>query len=297
MPDFSSFLFQGSPPPNTTQTTTSTNTMPAWYQEYLRGMIQRSDAIANQNYQLSPVTNRVAPLSANQQRAAELTEQGVGNYQPNLTAAQGLIQTSTGTLPQNLQQYMSPYTSAVTDRIAQLGQRNLSESLLPAVNDIFTGAGQFGGSRHQEFTNRALRDANESILGQQAQALETGYSTAGNLFNQDQNRALQAGEQMGALSQMQQQLARNDQAALQSVGATQQGQLEREAALEQSNFERQRDYPKTQAEWLNSQIKSFTPQGTVTQTQTGPGSNFQPSGLAQLASAAYGFGSLFGGGQ
>jgi len=271
--------------------------MPAWYQEYLRGMIQRSNLIAGQQYQGSPVENRVAPLTADQQRAAQLTEQGVGSYQPNLTAAQGMIQSATGTLPQNIQSYMSPYNSAVTDRIAQLGQRNLSENLMPAVNDIFTGAGQFGGSRHQGFANRAVRDANESILGQQAQALESGYSTAGNLFNQDQNRGIQAGQQMGALAQMQQQLARNDQAALQSVGATQQGQLEREAALAQGDFERQRDYPKTQAEWLNSQIKSFTPQGTINQSQTGPGSTFQPSGLAQLASAAYGFGSLLNGGQ
>lgn len=295
--NFSDFLFQGSPPPNTTQTTTSTTTMPAWYQEYLRGMIQRSNLIAGQPYQASPVENRVAPLTENQLKAQQMTEDMVGNYQPNLNAAQGMIQGATGTLPQNIQQYMSPYTDSVVNRIAQLGQRNLSENLMPAVNDIFTGAGQFGGSRHADFAGRALRDANESILGQQAQALESGYSTAGNLFNQDQNRNLQAGEQMGALAQMQQTMGRNDQAALQSVGATEQQQMERAAALEQANFERQRDYPKTQAEWLNSQMKAYTPQGTITQTQTGPGSNFQPSGLAQMASAAYGFGSLFGGGQ
>jgi hypothetical protein len=102
---------------------------------------------------------------------------------------------------------------------------------------------------------------------------------------------------MGALAEMQQRLARSDAAATQSVGATEQQQMERAAALEQQNFERQRDYPKTQAEWLNSQMKAYTPQGTISQSTTGPGSNFQPSGLAQMASAAYGFGSLFGGGQ
>ena len=89
--NFSDFLFQGSPPPNTTQTTTSTTTMPAWYQEYLRGMIQRSNLIAGQEYMSSPVENRVAPLTPDQLKAQEMTRDAVGNYQPNLTAAQGMI--------------------------------------------------------------------------------------------------------------------------------------------------------------------------------------------------------------
>ncbi|MCA3698926.1 MAG: hypothetical protein IOB84_03925, partial [Brevundimonas sp.] len=97
--------------------------------------------------------------------------------------------------------YMSPYTSRVVDEIARRGGRNLTENLLPGVNATFTGAGQFASDRHHEFTNRAVRDANESILGQQSQALESGYKTAGDLFGQDQNRMLTGANIGGNLMQ------------------------------------------------------------------------------------------------
>lgn len=115
-------------------------------------------------------------------------------------AANPLVTQGTDRWTNNAASYMSPYTSAVTDRIAQLGQRNLTENLLPAVNKTFTGSGQFGSSRNADFTNRAVRDANESILGQQAQALESGYQTAANIYGQDASRALQGGLGLGQLT-------------------------------------------------------------------------------------------------
>lgn len=115
-------------------------------------------------------------------------------------AANPLVSKGTDSWTNNVSSYMSPYTQQVTDRIAQLGQRNLTENLLPAVNKTFTGSGQFGSSRNADFTNRAVRDANESILGQQAQALESGYQTAANIYGQDASRALQGGLGLGQLT-------------------------------------------------------------------------------------------------
>lgn len=121
-------------------------------------------------------------------------------YTPDVDKSK--METSTGAWinPGVASSYMSPYTTGVIDRIAQLGQRNLQENLLPGINSTFTGAGQFGSTRNANFNNRALRDTQEAILGEQAKALEQGYSTAGNLFSSDAARALQS--QQGTASNL-----------------------------------------------------------------------------------------------
>ena len=124
---------------------------------------------------------------------------------------------------QNVGNYMNPYTQAVTDQIAKLGTRNLTENLLPGISDQFTRAGQFGSSRMGEFGSRALRDTQEAILNQQSQALQQGYgqaltasqadaarqaqlaSTAGQLTGQEAQNLLNIGQQYGNLTQAQQQ--------------------------------------------------------------------------------------------
>lgn len=99
------------------------------------------------------------------------------------------------------QSYMSPYNTQVTDQIAKLGARNLSENLLPSVSDQFIRAGQFGGSRMGEFGQRALRDTQDSILREQSQALQAGYGQALGASQTDLARMLQAGSQQAQLGQ------------------------------------------------------------------------------------------------
>jgi hypothetical protein len=115
-------------------------------------------------------------------------------------AANPLVTKGTDSWTNNVSAYMSPYTQQVTNRIADLGARNLSENLLPAVNKTFIGSGQFGSSRNSDFTNRAVRDTQEAVLGQQSQALESGYKTAADIYGQDASRALQGGLGLGQLT-------------------------------------------------------------------------------------------------
>lgn len=118
-------------------------------------------------------------------------------------AASPFVGQASKTFPGQVDQYMSPYTEKVVDRIADLGNRNLTENILPGVNDTFTGgdAAQFGRERHADITGRAIRDTQESIMGQQSEALERGYAQAGNLFNADQNRAAGLAGTTGQLAQ------------------------------------------------------------------------------------------------
>ena len=142
-----------------------------------------------------------------QQMAMQTAQANQGNYQPYLNAA-------SQSLPGSVGNYMSPYTDSVVNRIAQLGQRNLTENLLPQVNSTFTGAGQFGSTRNADFTNRALRDSNESILGQQASALQSGYTQA-------QNTALTDLQRQAQLGQLTQQLGQNESTLFNTLGNSQ----------------------------------------------------------------------------
>jgi hypothetical protein len=104
-----------------------------------------------------------------------------GQYQPYGAAATGLYGQSTDALglssaspylqaagqssAQNIGQYMNPYNEQVTNRIAQLGARNLSENILPSISSDFIKAGGYGSTRQRDLVGRAARDTQEAILG------------------------------------------------------------------------------------------------------------------------------------
>lgn len=278
-----SYLFGGTAPASTTQTLSETSsTLPAWLQEYTRALAGQGTAVAGQEFQqYSAPTNvgdygagtRIAGFDPAQAQAYNHVTGNVGNYQPFLNY-------SGQTVPQAVGDYMNPFNANVTDRIAELGQRNLTENLLPQVNSTFTGAGQFGSTRNMDFTNRALRDANESILGQQAQTLQTGFQNA-------QQTAMQDLQRFGALGQLTQQLGFQDASMLDTVGAQQQGQTQRAMDLAYNDFLQQRDYQKNQLSFLSDILRGMQiPQGSYTTSSTAPALSSQ---LSPLAAATQGF--------
>ncbi len=293
------FLFQGSPPENVNASTVTQTNMPDWYQEYTRGLLARSNEIAAQNYQGYDQA-RVAGLTADQTAGNALIQNNVGMQDPYIDSAQNMLSNAGGGLDQSrFQGYLSPYQDQVNSRIAALGQRNLQENLLPAVNETFTNAGQFGGSRNAEFTNRALRDANESILGQQAQSMNQGYQQAMQSYLTGQQQELGAGQQMGALGTAAQQANIRDAAALQSVGQTQQALNQQNLDVGYQNFLEQRNWPTAMAQFMNQQVRGFNPPTQTTSNSSTPGNynNMSPSPLAQLAGTGISAAALLGAGK
>lgn len=123
-----------------------------------------------------------------------------------------------------VQDYLGSFNEAVTNRIAELGARNLRENLAPALGAQFIRAGQFGSRSMGEMGARTLRDVNESIMAQQAQALQQGYGQALGAAQTDAARQLQAAQQIGALGG--QMTTAQQQALAQAMaGAGQYGQL------------------------------------------------------------------------
>lgn len=143
-----------------------------------------------------------------------LSTSGVNAASPYLQAA--AMNTLQGSAPvtNTVGQYMNPYTDAVTNRIAELGARNLQENLAPALGSQFIRAGQFGSRGMGEMGARTLRDLNESVMAQQAQSLQQGYGQALTAAQADAARQLQAAGQLGTLGGQFGQLTQAQQQAI-----------------------------------------------------------------------------------
>ena len=145
-----------------------------------------------------------------------------------INAANPYLQQASRSSVSDVDQYMNPYQTNVLDAIAQQGERNLTENLLPAVSDSFIKAGQFGSRNMGEFGSRALRDTQESILKEQAPLLQQGYAqalqasaadksrqgtlagTAGSVAGADLSRVMQGGNQYANIGQTAGQLRTQD---------------------------------------------------------------------------------------
>lgn len=286
-----------------TITTTSTQALPEWYNQFAQNVLGRAYATTSEPYQAYGAA-RVAGFTPDQQQAFNLTRQNVGSFQPFFqqgaqtlqqsaqgsaaSQAQPFINQATQTFPQAAQAYMNPFVNNVVNNVSTIAARNLRENLLPEVNRTFVGGGTFGGSRSAEFTNRAVRDTQEAALRQQADLLNQGYNQAANIFGQDASRALQAGNVMGNLGvsdlyrqmqtgQMQANLGRDlqqmqaaDTAALAGIGQQQQNLAQTSANLAFEDFQRQRDFPLQMTERLAGIGNTLRVPMATAQTQPGP---------------------------
>jgi hypothetical protein len=205
----------------------------------------------------------------------------------------------------NIGQYMNPYTDAVVNRIGELGTRNLTENLMPAIEGRYIQAGQlgFGGrgglggtpSGMMTDTARALRDTSADILGKQTEALQSGYtqaaglagtdlsrfgtlaSTAGDLARAQQQQQLAASGALSTLGEQAQSLGLTGAGALGGVGALEQQQGQKNLDVAYQDFLRQQGYPQEQ---INNMLATF--KGVVTGVPTATQEyGISPSGVKQ----------------
>jgi hypothetical protein len=148
---------------------------------------------------------------------------GQSTYPTGLSSASPYLQAAGNSSAQNVNEYMNPYNQNVTDRIATLGARNLSENLLPQISSNFIKSGGYGGTEQRDLMGRALRDTQESILGQQAGVLQQGYGQGLQAAQGDLARYGQLGATAGSLGTQQQQMLQGAASGLSNVGSTQSG--------------------------------------------------------------------------
>ena len=296
----SSFLNEGAAIPQGSALTdmTKQTVMPEWYTNYAMDILSGQNAIANRPYETAPMP-RVAGFTPTQQQAFGMTNNAATAYQPLFNQATGVAQSAANapgalntaqpflnaagqTSVSNIGQYMNPYNDAVINRIGELGTRNLTENLLPAVEGRYIQAGQLGyGDRNglggtpsgmMTDTARALRDTSADILGKQTEALQSGYTqaaglagtdlarfgtlagTAGDLARTQQQQQLAASGALSTLGEQAQSLGLTGAGALGGVGALEQQQGQKNLDVAYGDFLRQQGYPQDQ---IDKQLAAF----------------------------------------
>ena len=239
-----------------------------------------------------------------QTQAINIAQQGVGSYQPFLSAAQTAQQQAAGTVgglgaltgPQAYQPFMSPYQQQVIDTtLAEYDKQGYTGE--QQIKDAAISSGNFGGGREGAMLGQYQSDRLGDRAALQAQLLASGLGQAQqqaqqNFTNQGTLAGLQsglAGQQYG-LSNFQRQSMGADVSALGSLGALRQGQ--QQALLS--------------ADAQAAQTGAYEPYGRLSQygnTLTGlaggvSGQQYQepaaPSPFSTALSTALGVGGLYG---
>lgn len=314
---------------------TSQTILPDWYTNYAMQLMANQQEITSRPYTTYQAP-RVADFTAQQQQGFDMTGQVAGAYQPGLNAAQqattnvlnapGALEAAqpyftraNATSVDNIGQYMNPYTDQVVNRIAELGTRNLSENIMPALEGRYIQAGQmgFGGtpSGFRTDTARAIRDTSADILGQQTQALQQGYTQAmnassadlgrfgalgtavGNMVGTDRTTTANTAANLANLAGLQQSLGLTGAGALQQVGAQQQDLNQQNLDIAYGDFLRQQGWDQQQ---INSALGTMGALAQAVPTATteeglvpsGVAAQYEPSTAATIFGALSGIGGI-----
>lgn len=276
----------------TTNTSTTTSGMPAWFEAYAQNLTNAgTNRFLNAGYPGAlPADQRVAPDNADidASRAGVRAMQGASNPLIDQAAATaGSIGTNLD--PTAFASFMNPYTSAVVDRLGVLGQRNL-ENAARTLNANFISGGNFGSGENSEFMARMVRDNNESTQAAQAQALSQGFGQSLGAYGQAQNTALQASSQQGALAKLKQDTSLRDAAALEEVGKDQRQRTQMGMDVNNANFLEGRDWERNMAMGAANLGSGINVPTTTTTTNT----STQNAGLGQLIGLGTSLAGLFG---
>ncbi len=232
----SDFLFGGQAPASTTTYGSTTSSMPAWYNDFVQGVVAKGNAIAAEPFQAYGQP-RIADFNTQQQSTFDKINANAGRFAPTLqngvaglqqaagqtgaTAAQPFLgqaagMSATGAAQPyaaqagqqftggNVSQYMNPYIDNVIDRAGTMAARQLNEKLMPSINQDFMRAGQYGSTRMMGEVGKALRDVNDSMTEQIGTLYNQGYQQAGQMFGQDMGRQATLANTMGNLTNTEQ---------------------------------------------------------------------------------------------
>ena len=256
-------LFQGSALPATVTTSEEQTTAPEFYTNYLQDIANLGQGAIQQG--------GVAGLSPLQQQAlnmaptASMAGMGTMGQGAQLAGAAGTTAT-----PDIMQSYMNPYTSNVVDEMARLQGRSIKESVLPALQGAAGAMGQFGSQRQYQATGQTLRDMQANLMGQQYNALNTGYQNSMLNAQNDLQRQLQSGQALGQIGTQQQTGATTGMKTMFDLGS-------KEQALGQSMLDR----PMLDAQAYSKLMQGYQiPTGGIKQTTGSTG--YANSPLSQI---------------
>jgi hypothetical protein len=163
-------------------------------------------------------------------------------------------------------EYMSPYIQqALNPQLEEMQRQSMIQRM--SDNDALTKAGAYGGSRQAIMNSEQNDNTNRLMSELVGKGYQNAYNSAGDMFNQDQNRyekSRQFGADLGLQGNRQAMDATNQLADLTQTNFNAQrdiyddqlkaGEIERGItseglAAEQAQFKEERDYPYKQIQW------------------------------------------------
>ena len=211
------------------------NGLPDYLQDTAKDYAKQATAAYSVPIDTTTFTGRqfVAGEDPLQTSAINLAQQGVGSYQPYLTAAQANIGAQAGlTGPTAYQPFMSPYQTDVIDET--LRQYDLSRTAgQQQIRDAAVTSGGFGGGREGAMLGQYDADTLANRAGIRAGLLQQGFGQAQTAAQQAfQNQGLLAGQQFG-LSNFQRSGLGADVGALGQLGSLRQGLSQAQLSADQ----------------------------------------------------------------
>ena len=225
-------ITQGSPLPDITKTTTTTQTAPEYYTNYLTDLGK-----VGQGALKTTAAQGIAAYDPLQTQGYGQVPTAADAYKTGLTAAgQTAASAAKGITPDRIKALMNPYTTDVVKEMERLSQQNLQRNLLPSLKAGFVGSGGLGSQRYAGALGQSLADVQSNLTGQQYGALSKGYEGALKAAIDEMTGQTAASRAQAEIAKQEQELGLTGAQALTKAGAERQ-------KYEQSKL----DYPLTQA--------------------------------------------------
>jgi hypothetical protein len=248
-------LFQGSPLPDITQTTSTKSTAPDYYTNYLKDL-----GTAGQTALTKTANTGIAGMDPLQTKGYGALETAADSYKAMLTDAEATARAAgEGISPDRIKALLNPYQTNVVDEMARLQQQNIQRNVLPGLRAGFVGQGALGSQRYAGALGQAMTDMQSNLTGQQYGALSAGYNKALEAALNELQTQNQAAQTQGMLASKGQELGLTGAGALTKAGGEKQ-------AFEQSKL----DYPLRTATTVSNLMRGFQVPMDQTQTFVGP---------------------------
>lgn len=235
-------ITQGSPLPDVTETTTTTQTTPDYYTKYLTDISKvGTDTLTR------TAAEGIAGYDPLQDQGYGAIPTAAGAYKPGLTAAgQTAAAAARGITPDRISALMNPYTTNVVDEMARLSQQNMQRNLLPSLKAGFVGSGGLGSQRYAGALGQSLADVQANLTGQQYGALSKGYEGALKAAIDEMTGQTAASRAQADIAKQEQELGLTGASALTKAGAERQ-------KYQQSIL----DYPMIQAKNVSDLMRGY----------------------------------------
>ena len=215
--------------------------------------VREAPGIEERKLELMDIARQVAqePIDLPDFQVAQLTpieQQGIAAAQRTgvgaPTVQQGISQIQSAAAPigaQQISQYLNPYQQYVTDEIARQGQMMQNQIGAQAI-----GSGAFGGGRE----GVQLAELQGRTLSEMGRAQARGYQTALGAAQRQQQVGLTAGQQLGQMGSLQQQMDQADINQLMAAGGLQRQLAQATLDAQRQSTLQQQYEPYQRAEFL-----------------------------------------------